>query len=77
MRKSEGENSMKFVKLTDPVYDLDDNITTINELDEKGLISFEKWIDDSTGRNTYVAVFKGTDEGWRISYQAYKSKIKK
>lgn len=66
---------MKFVKLTDPVYDLDDNITTINELDEKGLISFEKWTDYSTGKNSYVAVIKGTDSGWRISYQAYKTKI--
>lgn len=66
---------MKFVKITDPVYDYNNNITTIAELNEKGLMSFEKW-KTQDNKNSYVAVFKGTSSGWRISYQAYKSKLK-
>lgn len=55
---------MQYIRnLKDPVYDLEGNITTINELHDAGLISFEKWSDEETKRNTYVAVFKDSTIG--------------
>lgn len=68
---------MQFVRnLNDPVYDLEGNITTINKLNEYGLISFEKWANEDSNRNIYVAVFKGTSTGWRINYRSWLNKVK-
>lgn len=68
---------MQFVRnLNDPVYDSEGNITTINKLYEYGLISFEKWTNEESNRNTYVAVFKGTSTGWRINYRSWLNKVK-
>ena len=71
-------------KLNEPVNNAGE-ITTINELDKRGLIFFEKSERFQTKRGIstkYFAVVKGTDtkegirSGWEIGKTAYLSKTK-
>lgn len=66
------------VKLSDLVR-YNDEITTINELDKRGLINYVKIDNFQTKRGTsikYFADIKTDGQGWEIGKLAYLSKTK-
>ena len=70
------------VRLNDPVHDLEGNVTTINELDKQGKITYEFIPKFHSGtRNDpspkYFATFKGTMSSFEIGKTAYESKTGK
>jgi hypothetical protein len=80
----------KQTKLNNPVRNPDTNeVTTINELDKKGLIKYESWEDTTRKRNgerksitRYSAIFipsitENGNEAWDISKTAFLSKTNK
>ena len=69
------------VKLKDPVRH-NGEITTIDELDRRGLIEFHKAENFYSPRakkltTKYFADIKGTTEGWEIGKLAYQSRVKR
>ena len=67
------------VKMKDPVRH-EGEITTIDELDKRGLIEFKEVKNFHTGRKSIIAYFadiKGTEEGGQIGKLAYLSRMKK
>lgn len=68
------------VKLSQPVYGPDGEVTTIAELDERGLIEFTK-SDNFVGRSgkmrtAYFADMKDGTGGWEIGKLAFLSRTK-
>ena len=64
------------VRMKDPVRH-EGEITTIDELDKRGLIEFKEEKNFHTGRRSIIAYFadiKGTEEGWQIGRLAYLSR---
>ena len=64
------------VKMKDPVRN-EGEITTIDELDKRGLIDFKEVKNFWGGRKQstkYFADIKGTTEGWEIGKLAYLSR---
>ena len=64
------------VRMKDPVRH-EGEITTIDELDKKGLIEFKEEKNFHTERRSIIAYFadiKGTEEGWQIGRLAYLSR---
>ncbi len=58
----------------------DGEITTIDDLDKRGLIDFKEVENFCTGRKLttkYFADIKGTTEGWEIGKLAYLSRMGK
>lgn len=61
------------VKMKDPVRN-EGEITTIDELDKRGLIDFKEVKNFWSGRKhttKYFADIKGTNEGWEIGKLGY------
>ena len=64
------------VRMKDPVRH-EGEITTIDELDKRGIIEFKEEKNFHTGRRAIIAYFadiKGTEEGWQIGRLAYLSR---
>lgn len=64
------------VKLSDPVRH-EGEITTISDLDKRGMITFHKsdrFFGGKTIREAYFADIKGTSAGWEIGKLAYLSR---
>ena len=67
------------VRMKDPVRH-EGEITTIDELDKRGLIDFKEEKNFHTGKKSIIAYFadiKGTEEGWQIGKLAYLSRTRR
>jgi hypothetical protein len=69
---------MSITRLNQPIRGPNDEITTINKLDKRGLIEYRKVDDFHFGKYRigvgYFAYFKGTTTGFEISETVYLNK---